>query len=186
MHTSDGDGAETVVIGLSQVASHRVLVERHDDVAAGADALGRLDHPRVQQVRQDNVAVEDLGTVLVADPQRVGEATGNDQHGRLALALEQGVRRHRGAQPDRPNPVGRDGLARRHAQEPADPRDDGVLVRAGILRQQLAGDQAAVGLPRDDVGEGPAPVNPEFNAPLHLPDPAWHDNRGAQPGLISR
>jgi hypothetical protein len=38
---------------------------------------------------------------------------------------------------------------------------------ARILRQQLEGDQAAVGLPRDHVGEGAAPVDPEFDAALH-------------------
>ena len=58
--------------------------------AVGADSLAGLDHPGVQQVRPDDLPVEDLRPVLVGDPQRVGETRGDDQDARLALCVPAG------------------------------------------------------------------------------------------------
>ena len=161
VHAHHGDRAETLAVGVTQVAGERVLVEFGDHLAAGPDPLVGLDHPGVERFRQDDIAVEDARPVLVGDPERVGESLGDDQHGRLALPFEQGVRRHRGAQPDDADPLGRHRLPRRHPEQPADSRDDRVVVPLGVLRQQLAGGEPAIGLPRDDVGERATPVNPE-------------------------
>ena len=56
------------------------------------------------------------------------------------------------------------GSPRRHAQQVADAGDRGVAVLLGILREQLVGDERAVGLARDDVGERAAAVDPELPA----------------------
>jgi hypothetical protein len=64
---------------------------------------------------------------------------------RLALALEQRVGGHRGAHLHALDLLGRDGLARRQAQQPADALDRGVAVLLGVLGQQLVRVQAAVG-----------------------------------------
>ena len=96
-----GRGAEAVGVGGAQVGGHRVLVQRHDHVTLSADPLGRLDHPGIEHLREDDLAVEDARPVLVADAQRVGEAAGDDQHRRLTATFQQRVGGHRGAQPDR-------------------------------------------------------------------------------------
>ena len=58
-----------------------------------------IDH-FVEQFGQDDLAVEDPWAVLVADPQGVAVALGDDQRGALALAFEQRVRGDGRAHPD--------------------------------------------------------------------------------------
>ena len=96
-----GDRAEAVGVRRRQVGRHRLLVERGDHLAVRADPLGHLDHPVVQQFREDDLAVEDARPVLVADAQRVAEPPGDDQDGGFAAPLQQRVGGHRGAEPDR-------------------------------------------------------------------------------------
>ena len=52
------------------------------------------------------------------------------------------------------------------AQDLADAGQRRVLVLLGVLREQLVGDQAAVGRAGDDVGEGAPAVDPEFPLPV--------------------
>src|SRR6266478_2689597 len=64
-------------------------------------ALVRLDHGRVQGLGQHDVAREDVGSILVGDAQRIGEAGAGHQHQRLAAAREQRVGRDGGPDLDR-------------------------------------------------------------------------------------
>ena len=167
VHADHGHGAQPVGVGGPQVPGGRLLVQRHDHLAVRADPLGHLDHPAVQQLREDDLAGEDARPVLVADPQRVAEPPGDDQDRGLTPALEQRVGGHRGAEPDRADPLGRDGLPVRDPEQPADPGQHRVLVPARVLREQLADGQAAIRAPRDHVGERAAPVDPELPVPGH-------------------
>src|SRR3546814_10455870 len=92
----------------------------------------------------------------------------------VPFALQQGVGRHRGAHLDRLDSARRQRLALLQAEEAADALHGSILVLLGVLRQQLMGDQRAVGLARHDVSEGAAAVDPEL--PAGLPLVVVHDS----------
>ena len=162
MHENDGDGADAVMLGLHKRGAGRVEVEFALDRAIGAHPFVDLDDALVKHVRLDDVARENLRPRLVADAQRVAEAAGDHQKRALALALEERVRRDRGAHLDGAETVGRDGLAGTKAEQVADAGDRRVAVGLGIFRKQFVSDEPAVGPPADHVGEGAAAVDPEF------------------------
>jgi hypothetical protein len=157
-----------------------VLVQRDQHLTRGRHPLSGLDNPGVQQLGQHDLAVEQAWPVLVRDAQRVAEAAGDDQDGRLALALEQGVGGGRGAQPDGLDLAAGDRLGGRHAEQVPD-RGDGRVgvpptphppprpspIRPHWLRQQLVRDQRAIRAPGHHVGERAAPVDPELPATAH-------------------
>jgi hypothetical protein len=100
--------AEAVVVGGFQLAVTASSSSGRMSSPSGAEPLVSLDHPVVQHLGQDDPPVEDPRPVLVGDAQGVGETFGDDQDGRLALALEQRVGGHGRAQPDRADPLGRE------------------------------------------------------------------------------
>ena len=73
MHTTATASTPSSCARCSSPAS-AVGVERAQHRPVGADPLVDLDHPLVEQLGQDDVAVEDPRSVLVADPQRIPEA----------------------------------------------------------------------------------------------------------------
>src|SRR4029077_16244825 len=117
----------------------------------------------------DDLAREDRWPFLVADSQRVGEALRDDQDGGLALALQQGIRRHRGAEADHTYPLSGNGLAGRDGQHLPDPGHGRIVVAARVLRQQLVDGQRAVRAAGDQIGERAAAVDPELPATVHRP-----------------
>jgi hypothetical protein len=121
----------------------------------------------VQQLGQHDAAVEQARTRLVGDAQRVAEAPRGDEHGAVALALEQRVGGHRGAHLHAFRPLGRDRLAGRQAEQAPDALDRGVGVVLGVVGQQLERAQIALGRAADDVGEGAAAVDPELPGSGH-------------------
>ncbi len=163
----DGDAPQTVPAGLAQGRSGGGDVEGADDRAVRVDAFGDLDDTLVQRLGKYDLAVEEPRPVLVGDAQRVAEAFGDDQRGRLSLALQEGVGGDRGAHLDGGDPVGGHGFAGAQAQHAPDALDGGVPVMARVVGEQFARLQGAVRSPRDDVGEGAAPVDPELPASGH-------------------
>ena len=131
----DGAGSQTVRERRLQSGAQRRLVERLDDLAAGAHPLSRFDHAFVQQFRKHDVAVEQPRPRLGRDPQRVAEAARDDQHSALALALEQRVGGHRRAHLHAGHALRRDGLSRRQPQQPPNAFHRGIGILRGILRQ---------------------------------------------------
>ena len=99
---------------------------------------------------------------LVADAKRVAETTIDHEQGPVALALQKGVGRDRGTHLDGVDPA--DGSAGRNAEKLANACDGGVPVMLRVVGEQLVGDEGAVGTAGDDVGEGPAAVDPELPA----------------------
>ena len=156
VHQHDGERAVAGGIGRLQVRARLRLVERPHHLPAGSHPFLDLHDMLVERLGQDDVARENVGPRLVADPQRVAEPPGDRQRHRLALALEQGV--------------GGDGRAHLHrldrrrsalGQDLPDPRHRGVVIAFGIVRQQFARDQRPVRPARYDVGEGTATVDRE-------------------------
>ena len=164
VHEDDRRRADAVCIGGLEPAAQRVRVERLEHLAVGAHAFVRLDHALVDRLGQHDAAGEDVGPVLVADAERVGEAAGDHQHGALALALEQRVGRHRGAHLDHLDRVAGQGRVGVEPEHVADALERGVVVMPGVLREELVGDELARGPARDDVGKRPAAVDPELPA----------------------
>ena len=92
----------------SRSAAHRGEVGRGLDRAVGADALGDLGDALVEHLRLDDLLGEDVGSRLVADPQRIAKALGDEEEGAVALALEERVGGDRRPHLDRGDPLGRD------------------------------------------------------------------------------
>ena len=161
----DRAGAQPGIVRGPQALAQVVLVERLDDLAVHADALGGLDHALVEQFGQHDAAVEQPRARLVGDAQRVAEAARRHQQRALALALQQRIGRHRGAHLDALDLLRRDRLAGAQSEQAADALDGGVLVLLGVLAQQLERMQLRVGRTADDIGEGATAVDPEL--------PAW-------------
>ncbi len=162
VHHHHGAGAMAGGEGVAQLRREPILVERHDDLPGSADALVGLDHARIQQFRQHDPAVEQARPVLVGDAQRIAEAARDHQHGRLALALQQGIGRHCRPHLDGVDRRDRQRRALGNAEQPADAGDGGIVVLLRVLRQQLERDEQTVRAAGDDVGEGAAAVDPEL------------------------
>ncbi len=169
-------GANALGVGVRKCSEGRVLVEGGEHRPAGVDPLVDLADPLVEQLGQDNVAVEQLRAVLIADPQGIAKAARNGEQHPVALALEQGVGRDRRAHLHRVHITGRDRCLRRQPEDVADALDRRVGVAFGILRQQLRRHHPPVRPARDHVGKGSAAIDPEFPArvaiALHPPNTA--------------
>lgn len=167
VHQDDGGAAQTLGVGGTQLCAYGVEFERAYGAASGVEAFGDLDHALVDGFGQDDVPVEETGPVLVGDPQRVPEAFGDQQDRRFAPPLQQRVGGDGGPHPDGGDPVGRHRLAGVQAEEQPDSGDGRVVVAVGVVGEELAGDQTAVGAAAHHIGEGAAPVDPELPASGH-------------------
>ena len=131
-------------------------VERYRDRTVRAQLLDHLQAqpPLHQGTRLGPVQVVQHRHAQVADLQDVAEAPGGDQRGACALALEHGV----GADGRAVQHVGHCPAVRR--QQRAQAVDDAlaVIMRGGC---NLVRDNAAVRGDCDEVGEGPADIDPD-------------------------
>ena len=159
----DGHGPEPGRPRRREVGSRPVLVQGPIDGAVGPHPFVDLDDPVVELVVEHDVAGEQIGPALPADPQGVADAAGDGQRHGFALALQQGVGGDGGAHPHLGDEPGGQGPGR-DAENPPNPLDRGVGILLGIVREQLARLQRPVGRAGDDVGEGAAPVDPEAPA----------------------
>ena len=116
MHQHDRERAKAAGERPFQVGPGALQIDRALDRAVGAHPLVDLDHRAVQELGQHDPAGEDVGPVLIADPERVAEAAGDREHGRSTPPLEQGVGRDRRAHLDRIDLGGRQRLALRRAR----------------------------------------------------------------------
>src|SRR5258705_230054 len=83
VHADHRGGPEAVLVSAGELLCQGVLVQRGEDLAVGGDPLIRLDDAVVEDLGEQDAAVEDPRPVLVGDAQRVAEAPGDDQHGGL-------------------------------------------------------------------------------------------------------
>ena len=178
VHGDDGDGTEPLLVGGGERLARLRLVERPVDAAVGHQPFVDLHHLGVELFGQDDVAGEDVGTILVADSQTVAETAGDGQHGGRALALEERVGGDRGAHLDGVDARGRDRLLASEAEDVADPLQGGIRVLFGVLREQLVDADRTVRRPRHHVGEGAAAIDPELPAVGHRRYPPPREPRG--------
>ena len=152
----------------------RLLLHR----AVGAHALVGLDDTLVEHFRLDDVAGKNLRARLVADLERIAETPGGDEERTLALALEQGVGRDRGAHLHAADDARGNRRAWRDPDEIADALHGGVAIGLRILGQKLVSGERAVGAAPDHVGKGAPAIDPEIPTPVvplavrphHCPD----------------
>src|SRR6266851_3314738 len=139
-------------------------MQRHHDFALRAHSFFDFENPGIEHLRQHDVPVEEPRAVLVGDAQRIAEAARDEQDGALAFALEQRVGGDGGAHLYRVDPARRDRLTFIQVEDLADPGEGRIAVAPGIFGQQLVGGDRAVRPAGNDVGEGPAAVDPELPA----------------------
>ncbi len=170
-------GAEIVAcpgdVDLAQLLAFRgyALVDLHDAL--------------VEQLGQNDMADEEFRAVLIGNAQRVGEALGDYQDGAFALAFKQRVGRDRRPHLDRVDGIGGQRGVGSETKQVADALQRRVAILLGVLREQLVGDQTAIGPPRDHVRKGAAAVNPELPTHRRHPTPAptrlrAHSDRAAE------
>ncbi len=106
--------------------------------------------------------VEDARPVLIGDAQGVAKTARDEEHGALALALEERVGGHGRSHLHDLDPFAGDGRAGGDGEQLAYSGDRGVAVAARILREQLVGEDAPVRAKGDDIGKRAATVDPEL------------------------
>ncbi len=161
VHEDDGHAVDAGLASAAQLDFERGEIEMPLHRAVGAHTLIRLDDAAVQHLRLDDALGENVGTRLRADLQLVLEPAGDDQERRIALALEQRVGGDGGPHLHCADALRWDRRPRGHVEKQADGLQRRVVIGTGVLRQQLAGEDAAVGCACNDVGEGAAAVDPE-------------------------
>jgi len=162
VHEDDRGRAVALAICRFEIAPGPLGIERNQHLPPGADALLDLDDFRIQKLGQDDVPVENPGPVLIGDAQRVAKAARDEEHGAFALALQERVGGDGGSHLHRLDAPAGDGRAGGDPEQLAYSCDRGVAVTAGIFREQLVSDDAAVRAKRDDIGKRAAAVDPEL------------------------
>lgn len=146
----------------TQIPFKGCLIERPLDRAVRAHALISTDHIAIEHRRLDDVARKDIGARLIADFELILEPSRDDQHRLFALALQQRIGRDRRAHFHRSNTLGRDRRIRTNAENAADAFKCGIAISTRILREHLAGSDAPLGPPADDIGERTSAINPKI------------------------
>ena len=128
-----------------QLRLQRGEVERRLHRPVRAHALVGLDDVGIQHLRLDDALGEYVRPRLRADLELVFEPACDDEQSGITLALQERIGCDRRPHLDGGDALRRDRRAARHAEEAADRLQRGVIVGAGVLRQQLAGEDAALG-----------------------------------------
>jgi hypothetical protein len=162
MHQHDGAGADARRTRLGKGSGGAGFIERFDLTAVDADAAANLDHALVEHARKSDIEVEQTRPCLVADPKSIGEPSIDYDKGALALAFEQRVGGHGSAHLYRFDHPGRDARFQRDAEHRLDTGDRRVAITARILAKQLVRRETPIRCTGDNVGEGPAPIDPEL------------------------
>ena len=83
---------------LSEPSADLLGVDWYQHLTIAADSLVQLDCSAIECRRNPDTQIEQSGTILVGDPQDIGEPASGDQGRRCPLPLEQGVGSARGSQ----------------------------------------------------------------------------------------
>ncbi len=161
VHQHDGAGAHAARVNVAQRGFRAGGVEFAHEVAVRADAFVDLDHFFVEHRRQLDAAHEEFGTMLIGDAQRVGEAARGHEDRAVAFALEQRVGGDRGAHAHGVDEFDGQRGGGCYVEQFADALDRRVLVERAF-REQLVGEEGAVGSSRHDVRERTAAIDPEL------------------------
>ena len=165
-----GDAAEPIGTRLMQLLGQSpIALQRLQLRAIRRQAATNLQHPPGQGLRPPDLQGKQIGPVLIADGQQIGEAAVEQQQRRPALALQQRICGHGGAQAHLGDQPGGNRLsgAGIEPQEPADRPHRRIPRNARLHRQQLAHQQPSLRTARHQVGEGASAIDPEAPASGH-------------------
>ena len=112
VHEDDGRRPDAGLKCGAELACDRVRVRRRQDIAVGVQAFVDFDHPFIEHFGQLDLAIEQFRPVLIADPERIAEAFGDDQHGAVAGAFQQRIGGDGGAHAHDLDGAGRDRIGR--------------------------------------------------------------------------
>ena len=164
VHEHNRHAAQPRVVCRPQALAQMPGVQRLDHLAGGAHAFLRFDHAAVEQLGQDDAAIEQARSVLVGNAQCVAKTARGDEQRRLALALQQRVGGHRGAHLHALDLLTGNRLARLQAQQMPDPGDRRIPILLGVLRQQLVRHDLPIGLAPHHIGKCASTIYPELPA----------------------
>ena len=154
VHEEDRHGFDAERLDLAGERRQRGGVERRDDLALAADALGHLEPKRARDQRlvAAIVQVERIGPVAARDFEHVAKS-GRGDEGRLgALALDQRIDDEGGAVVDETRLVRR----QLHLVEAVEDPFDEISVGRRALG---VSDAAAIVVVRDEISEGTADID---------------------------
>ncbi len=170
MHQYDRDTGDAAIARRLKRCVRGTFVERPQDVAVGADALGDFGNLGVRRRDAVEPPREQVGAVLITDGERIAEPPRDREQGRRALAFEQCVGRDGRTHADRE--PGKRACAR--AGEVADRIHRRIARTCGIFTQIFGRDDGAIGRSFDDIGKGAAAVDPDVPAGVSR----RHDGQG--------
>ena len=154
--------AVAVGAGLAQLRSQGVIApQRLQLLAIGRQPPLHLEHPHRQGLGALDRQREDVGAVLIADLQQIGEAAVDQQQHRRAVVLEQGIGGHGGAEPHLLHQPRGNRRAGGQAQQAGDGGHRRITGALGLLREHLAHPQLTLGIGGHHIGEGAAAIDPE-------------------------
>ena len=108
------------------------------------------------------MAGKDVGPVLVANPQGIAKALGDQQQGAIALPLQQSIGRYGRPHLHHLNGRGGNRLIRPQPQQIANALDRGIGVAIGVFRQELMDHNLPIRATGHNVGKGAAAINPKL------------------------
>ena len=112
------------------------FIEWAQDGAVGGEAFGDFDRGLVEFGRLDDVQIEEMRAILIADAQGVGKTGSCDESDPRDAAFEERIGGAGGAQADA---YRADGLVEPVAKEPADAGDGSFFVREEFAPRALGG-----------------------------------------------
>ncbi len=137
VHQHDGAGGDALAARSRERLARGMFVQRLEFLAVHADAAGDLHHLLVEHRRKHDRQIEQARARLIADPERIGEASIDHEQSALPLAFQERV-----GGDGRPHLHGihharRNRRVRRETEHGPDAGDGGVSVPLGVLAQQL-------------------------------------------------
>ena len=165
VQTRDRDSPDPLVIGRLQAGAGALFVQWKDNAPFCVKPFLQFVDDLVKQVWSPNMQVEKPGPGLITDAQEIPKALGDQQQHALTLAFQQGVRRNGGAHLHRADRLvwERPG----HTHQIADALNRRIVIALGVFGEQFMGMHLTIRIQRDDIGECPAAVDPEFPRCTH-------------------
>ena len=78
VHQYDCDGAQAALVSCKHVDACFGQINRPDNLAVGRHTFVDLNDVPIEQLRQHNLTFEQLGPILISNPQRIPKASSGD------------------------------------------------------------------------------------------------------------
>jgi len=157
-----GNRAQPRVITRLQGGACGLFVQRRDHTAIGIKAFGNLGHLFVQKIGPLDMKGKQIGSGLIADPQKVAEPFGHKKQNPLAFALQKRVGGNGRAHFNGANAALGNRVVKAQAKQIANALFRRIDIALGIVGEQLMGVQCPIRCASDDIGKRAAAINPKL------------------------